>query len=185
MSLVDQTTDERVAGSIQRRADKRFQEAIKALSQFRCVNLVVDGGAVHHLKTIACFLTNTYHLSSPVLLDLRKNRNFNKQGCAELFGDLLQWVDSYHLILCAIVIDSLRAQSSGLDELLLGTHVSILRIKCFAHMSNLVLANTLSTSSFSVAMPILSDVQCLLRATEATTEVGRHARDSSGHVGFT
>jgi hypothetical protein len=94
MSLVHERTAKRVTDSIRRRADERFHEAIKALSQFRFVDLVVEAETVHLLKTIPCLLTNPHCLSSPRLLDLRENRNFNMQDYAELLGDLVHRVDS-------------------------------------------------------------------------------------------
>lgn len=173
MPLVDQMTDKRVADSIRRRADERFHEAIKALSQFRFVDLVVEAETVHLLKTIPCLLTNPHCLSSPVLLDLWENRSFNKQDYIELFGNLIQRVDSYEPIPCASIIDKPPAQSSGLDELLWATNFPIPHPKCFTHMSNLVLTDSSPTSPGSEVMSILTDVQCLVQTTEATTEIGR------------
>jgi hypothetical protein len=55
-------TDKMVAEAVRRNADDRLQRAIAF------VDLAVDAGMVHHLKTIPCFLINLVSCVSPSLV---------------------------------------------------------------------------------------------------------------------
>jgi hypothetical protein len=172
-SLIDGISERTIADAIRRNADRRLEQALECLSDFRFVNLVIDAGMVHHLKTIPCLLTNPFHLKSPVLLALRENQNFTKHDYACLFHELIAMVQTSGLILCSVVIDNLRAQSAGLDETLLSLLSPVIHIRCFAHMTNLVLQNSLSMPHFSRVMTILEEVQSLLRSPSASAAIGR------------
>jgi hypothetical protein len=172
MSLVDSMSDKTIADAILETSNRRLESAIDMLSRFRFVNLVVDAGTVHHLKTIPCLLANPHKLDSPVLLSLRENTNFTKEQYSELFAELILTVESYNLVVCGIVIDNLPAQSGGLDDLLSRANSPIVHIKCFAHMANLVLANCLSEPPLARVMFLLTEMQSLLRTPEAAAEVG-------------
>jgi hypothetical protein len=114
--LLDTITEKRMAEAIHERGDAKFAEAIVQLSEVSFANLVVDGGTVHSLKTIACLLTNPYYPSQPVPLTLRENTNFTVDDYATLFVGLFSSIEQYPIVICSVVIDNLRAQSSGLDR---------------------------------------------------------------------
>jgi hypothetical protein len=60
-SLIDQMTDKKVAQAVRRNADDRLQRAIAQLSELKFMNLAVDAGIVHSLKTIPCLLANPWY----------------------------------------------------------------------------------------------------------------------------
>jgi hypothetical protein len=126
-SLIDQMTDKNVGEAVRRKADDRLQRAIAKLSELKFVNLAVDAWMVYRLKTIPCLLVNPYHVSHPVLLELRENENFTKQDYIGLFADLIEKVGSYELVLCSICMDNLSLSGDCQLQILLPSDLSIQR----------------------------------------------------------
>jgi hypothetical protein len=91
----------------------------------------------------------------------------------ELFQESMQTVESYGLTLCAIVIENIPAQSSGLDDTLSVTNYPAIHVKCFAHMVNLIMGNCRSKPHFASVMEILIETSSLLRTPGAITAIGR------------
>jgi hypothetical protein len=133
------------------------------------VNLIVHAGTVHSLKSIVCLVTNPHAIEPPVLRSLRENQNFTVQDYCNLFPELMAILDSFGLILCSIVVDSLPAQVGGIDRALQLNNSHAIHVKCFAHMANRVLATTLSTANFAWIMDYLADLQNLVGSPQATT----------------
>jgi hypothetical protein len=159
-------TDKDLAMHIKRQADISFHSALVNLQSDRFVNLIVDAGTVLQIKTIPCLLTNPFCTDPPVLLDLKENTNFDKVNYSELFTELIVKIHSAKLILSAVVIDNLRAQSAGLDSALAEIPVPIIHVRCFAHMANLILSDTRKTKggNFNLVFDILSEIQKELRS---------------------
>jgi hypothetical protein len=136
------------------------------------VNLVVDAGTVHHMKTIPCLISNPYCPDPPVLLTLRENADFTTEQCYELFTELFAIVDSAGPVLSSVIMDNLPAQSSGLDRALFEAHSPVIHIHCFAHMANRIRSYTVSTANCARIMSALSEIQGLLRCKEAHEAIG-------------
>jgi hypothetical protein len=151
--------------------DATFIEAMDRLGEVRFVNLVVDAGAVYTLKTIVCLLTNPYLVAQPILLSLRENANFTADDYAVLFVELFSRFEEYPIVICSVVIDNLPAQSSGLERAL--TERPILHVKCFAHMTNLILVNSIGEEIFTNVMEELRTIQRIFRAQPVATLIGR------------
>jgi hypothetical protein len=163
LPIIDEFTDHTIATWIHKRGDDSLNKAMNALEDVHFVNLVLDSGTVYSLKSIPCLLTNPYHIESPILLDLRENTNFTKQDYLQLFRDLFDQIrDKYGLALCSVIIDNLYAQSFGLDQLIADAELPVIHVKCFAHMTNLVLSNSGNSEGFRNVMSILEDMQKIL-----------------------
>jgi hypothetical protein len=169
--LLDTITEKRMTEAIRERGDAKFAEAIGQLSEVRFANFVVDAGTVHSLKTIVCLLTNPHYPIQPVLFALREDPNFTADDYAVLFVELFSSIEQYPIVMCSVVIDNLRAQSSGLDRVV-GQSI-ILHIKCFAHMINLVLVNTMTNAYFAEIMDEMKQTQRLFRLQPAIDAIGR------------
>jgi hypothetical protein len=172
-SLIDGISESTIAGPIRHDADRRLEQALGCLSEFGFVNLVIDGGMVHHLKTEPWLVTNHFCLKIPVLLALHEKQNFTKHDSGCLFHELSEMVQTSRLIFYSVVIDNLRSRSAGLDETLLSLFPPMIHIHCFAHMTKLILQNGLSMSDFSQVMTISEGVQSLLRIQNASAAIGR------------
>jgi hypothetical protein len=168
---LDTINEKRMTEVIRERGDAKFAEAIVQLSEVRFANLVVDAGTMHTLKTIVCLLTNQHYPIQRVLLALRENTNFTADDYVTLFVELFSSIEQYPIVTCSVVIDNLRAQSSGLDR---GVGWSIiLHVKCFAHMINLVLVNTTTNVYFAEIMDELKQAQRIFRMQTAIDAIGR------------
>jgi hypothetical protein len=170
--LIDEMTDGQVAEGVHQNVDLKFHAAMDKLADLHFVNLVVDAGTVFHLKTIPCLMSNPDCSEPSVLLTLRENKNFTAGQYTELFLDLFATIESAALCLCSVMADNLPAQSSGLPHVLTDTESSVIHIKCFVHIANLVLSHTASTANFSVIMTHLRELQGLLRCGSVHEVVG-------------
>jgi hypothetical protein len=81
-------------------------------------------------------------------------------------------IDSAGLVLSSVTVDNLPAQSSGLDRALFEAHSPVIHIRCFAHMTNLILSHTVSTANCARIMSALSEIHGLLRCKEAHEAIG-------------
>jgi hypothetical protein len=142
------------------------------LEDFRFVNLVVDAGTVHQMKTIPCLISNPYCPDPPVLLTLRENADFTTEQSSELFTELSTIVDSAGLLLSSVIVDDFPAQSSGLDRALFEAHSPLTHIHCFAYMANLILFHIVLTVNCARIMFALSEIQGLLRCKVAHEAIG-------------
>jgi hypothetical protein len=57
-----------MAEAVRQRANQRFTEAIERLHEVHFVNLILDAGTIHSLKSIACLITNPHAIEPPVFL---------------------------------------------------------------------------------------------------------------------
>jgi hypothetical protein len=96
-----------------------------------------------------------------------------KDDYANLFGDLVNRAESEHLTVCSIIVDNLAAQSVGLDSWLASSNSPIIHVKCFAHMANLVIANTLEEGNFALVMERVTVIQSFLRKPKAVAAIGK------------
>jgi hypothetical protein len=171
--LIDQITQRGIAHEVVQRGDERFEKAIRKLRTIRFVNLVVDAGTVHSLKSIPCLLTNPHYAGFSVLLELHENSNFTAEEYQELFANLFRTIELNEFILCSVVIDNLPSQSSGLDRAISERKLPVLHVKCFAHMANLVLLNSMSDANFDMVFGALTRLQNDLRKTEVVNALGK------------
>jgi hypothetical protein len=58
--LIDQMTEGEVSETVPEHAEATFQAAMHRLDNFRFINLAVDSGKVHHVKTMPCLISNPY-----------------------------------------------------------------------------------------------------------------------------
>jgi hypothetical protein len=170
-TLVDQITDHGITEAIRALGDAKYSEAIEKLQEIRFVNLVIDAGTVHTLKTIVCLLTNPYLVTQPVLLSLRENTNFTADDYAILFVELFSLLEGSPIVICSVVVDNLPAQSSGLERVL--AESPILHVKCFAHMTNLILVNSQDGEVFMNVMAELGTVQRIFRVKSVASLIGQ------------
>jgi hypothetical protein len=133
----------------------------------------VDAGIIYRRKSIPCLLCNPHFSGPPVLLALKENTNFTASDYCNLFMELFAMIASFDLVTCAVVIDNLPAQSVGLDQALEDTGLPIIHVKCFAHMTNLVLLNTISDPNLSTIMAELTELQNILRNPAAVAVIRR------------
>jgi hypothetical protein len=171
--LIDHITQHGLANEVACKGDEAFGKAMQHLKSIQFVNLIVDAGTVHSLKSIPCLLTNPHYAGSPVLLELHENSNFTAEEYEQLFLGLFQTIVANGLVLCSVVIDNLPAQSSGLDAAISESNLPVLHIKCFAHMANLVLLNSMSDANFDKVFGRLTTIQNDLRRTEVVNALGR------------
>jgi hypothetical protein len=160
--------------AIRERGDTKFAEAIVRFSEVHFANHVVDAGTVHSLKMIICLLTNPRYPIQPVLFALRENISFTADNYAILFVELFSSIEQYPIVIFSVVIDKLRAQSSGLDRIV--SPSIILHVKCFAHMINLVLVNTMTNAYFAEIMDELKQAQRNFRVQPAIDGIGCKCR---------
>jgi hypothetical protein len=171
--LIDPITPKAISEELAANAEKKFRASLDELVDVKFVNIVVDAGMVHQLKTIVCLLSSPHVSAQPVLLDLRENRSMSKQKYAELFGELVAQAENTNLIVCSVIIDNLMAQSAGLDSFLDSANSPVIHVKCFAHMSNLIISNTLEEPNLRRVMERLTAIQGLLRTREAARYIGK------------
>jgi hypothetical protein len=114
-TMVDRITEHGITDSILERGGKICSQTMNRLLRIRFVNLVVDAGKVHTLKSVVCLLSNPHSVDPPVLLELYENLDASKSAYQELFMTLFAEIASKDLILCSVIIDNLPAQSYGLD----------------------------------------------------------------------
>jgi hypothetical protein len=160
--------DKNLAHHIQMQSIESYRKALSNLQNYHFVNLIVDAGTVLKIKTIPCLLTNPFCDDPPVLLDLKENTNFGTEQYGDMFQELIVKVETEGLILSSVVIDNLRAQSSGLDMILAGNDAPIIHVKCFAHLANLVLSDTKKArqGNFNRVFDKLTEIQNELRTIE-------------------
>jgi hypothetical protein len=170
-TIIDRITDHSIAEWLTKKGDELFTQAARRLRRIRFVNLVADAGTVHKLKSIPCLLSNPHCADPPVLLELFENTNFTKQQYQELFITLFAETSSLGLVLCSVIVDNLAAQSFGLDAAL--GNLPVFHIKCFAHMTNLVLSNAKEDPNFKKVFGILEEIQRQLRTPEMVQLLGK------------
>jgi hypothetical protein len=170
--LIDQMAKGEVSETVRKHAEVTFQAAMHRLEDFRFVNLGVNAGMVHHMKTIPCLISNPYYPDPPVLLTLRENAHFSAEQYSELFTELFAIVDSAGLVLSLVIVYNLPTQSSGLDRTLFAAHSPVIHIHCFAHMANLILPRIVSIVNCARIMSTLSEIQGLLHRKEAHEAIG-------------
>jgi hypothetical protein len=134
--FVDTISDRSMAEAVQQRADQRFAEAIERLHEVHFVNLIVDPGTVHSLKSIVCLVTNPHAIEPPILLSLRESPHFTAHDYCNLFSELMAILDSFGVILCSIAVDNLPAHVGEVDRALQLNNSLAIHVKSSAHMAN-------------------------------------------------
>jgi hypothetical protein len=66
--LGDTISDRSMTEAMRQRADQGFAEAIEPLRDVHCVNLMVDAGTVHCLKSIVDLVTNPHAIEPSLFL---------------------------------------------------------------------------------------------------------------------
>jgi hypothetical protein len=171
--LIDPITPQTISQGLATRAEEKFKSFLNELVDVKFVNLVVDAGTVHQLRSIVCLLSSPYVSAQPILLDLRENHGMTKPEYRELFCQLVDQAEEAHLTVCSIIIDNLGAQSAGLESFLVSPKCAIIHIKCFAHMTNLVIANTLQEANLSRVMAMVTQIQTAIRKPRAVAVIGK------------
>jgi hypothetical protein len=161
--FVDTISDRSIAEAVRQRAYQRFAQAIARLRDVHSVNLIVDAGTFHSLKSIVCLVTNPHAIEPDVLLSLREDQNFTVHDYCNRFSELMAILDSFGRILCSIAVDNLPAQVRGIDRALRLNNSPAIHVKCFAHMANRFLATAVSTANFVRILDSLADLQKLVR----------------------
>jgi hypothetical protein len=172
-TLIDTFSDKAIASEVRAIGDTRFEASMIRLQELCFVNLIVDAGQIHQMKMIPCILTNPYCADPPVILALHENSNLTMDLYAQLFANLVEMVQPFNLVISSIVIDNLPAQASGLDSFLESTKSAILHVRCFAHMTNLILENTMCQADFANLMSVLTRLQVFLRRRDSITIIGK------------
>jgi hypothetical protein len=125
-------------------------------------------------------------LTRPVLFDLRESLYFTIGNYASLFESivcrLLPRESSTsgperkrpNVVICAFLIDNLKAQANALDLFSANTHEysAIIHIHCFAHMINLVVSRSPEGDSLSGVVGKVKALQLLLRKREVVSFIG-------------
>jgi hypothetical protein len=171
--LIDPFTDKSIAKGLVERAEEKYRVSLNELADLKFVNLIVDAGTVQQLKNVPCLLSSPHASQQPILLELRENQGMTKEDYTALFCDLVVRAESEKLTLCSIIIDNLAAQSFGLDAWLSSSNSPIIHVKCFAHMANLVIANTLGEGNFARVMRRVTNIQTCLRKRQAVAAIGK------------
>jgi hypothetical protein len=147
------------AFSVQKRmaqlAGEEFETSLTQLEDIRFVNVSLDLGTAHWLTLIHCIVSDPFSLASLVLFNLQESLHFPVKNYASLFEImalkltrrestmLTQDPKRVSHVVSALLIDNLRAQSSGLDLFLAPQstpeHSAIIHVHCLARMINLVI----------------------------------------------
>jgi hypothetical protein len=144
---------------------------MEQLREIRFANHVADARTIHSLKTIVSLLTSPHSAILPLLLSSQENTNFNTDDYAALFVQLLSNLSGWPIMVCAVMVDNRSTQSQGLDRML--DQSPTLRLKCLAHMTNLVLVNTLQNQCLAQIMDELRHARHISRPGQAIDTIRR------------
>ena len=132
--------------------------------EVKFINIACDSGTVLGKTVIHALLTNPHHQSFPMVLKICENDHFNAESYYLLFNALCEECIAQELIVCGVIIDNLRAQVRGLEEMLETFKddpykASVIYVPCFAHMTSLVFIHTIKKSSYFAR--IVNDIKSL------------------------
>lgn len=155
---------------------------METAKQVTFVNIACDSGTVLGKTVIHALLTNPYHDSFPMVLQLCENDHLTSEGYYLLFNELCEECLANDLVVCGVVIDNLKAQVRGLQQFLNvfaedPMKGSIKHIPCFAHMTNLVFFHAAKRSPFLAKIVVdVTELVNVLRKTEARKEIGERCQ---------
>ena len=150
---------------------------IEAAHELRFVNIAVDAGTVLGKSVVHALLTNPYSEEFPVILEVCDNDGFDKAKYKQLFALLLMKCLHENLTICSIITDGLRAQRSGLEELIAESEdsdvCSIIPLHCLAHVTQLVFTDTIKQSTYlRTVLAQVHELATLLRTGRVVREMG-------------
>jgi hypothetical protein len=116
-AFIHRMTEREVTDAIRVTGEAKFAQAMEWSQEIRFVNLVVDVGTVNSFKTVVCLFASPHSAILPVLRLLHENKNLNADDDGALLIQLFAILDGSPIIICAVIIDNLSAQSQGLDRI--------------------------------------------------------------------